>query len=125
MEPKSFQKIFDCISDYLPTNWRKLAFYFAFSGNMSSHKFYVDMGNGYVDCFHMGYTKEILNNIFFPIEDILIEERENMPENKRWSIFTMFAYSTGKFEANYEYGDISKTFVEHQKQWEEKNINLK
>lgn len=34
----------------------------------------------------------------------------------------MFVYSTGKFETNYEYGDISKTFVERQMQWEMKNI---
>lgn len=34
----------------------------------------------------------------------------------------MLVCLTGKFETNYEYGDISKTFVERQMQWEMKNI---
>ena len=124
-EQKNFQKIFDYITDYLPKNWEKLALYFAFSGNMSSHKFYVDTGNGYIDCFHMGYDKSILNNIFLSLEDMLIDERNKLPNDKQWSIFTMFVDSKGKFNVDYQYGDISHDFVERHLQWEEKYINIK
>lgn len=119
MESQNYQEIFNHISGYLPQKWKRVALYFAFSENMTSHKFYVDTGKGYIDCFQLGYEKTVLRQIFFSIEDILIQERESLPKEKQWTVFTMFISSTGKFDTNYEYEDISETFVEYQKNWEE------
>ena len=118
MESQVIQKVFNNVSVYLPSGWKKFALYIAFSGNTSFHKFYVDTGNGYVDCFHLGYDKPTLRNIFISIEDILLEERQKLPQKKTWNIFTMFVYGTGKFEINFGYEDVSDTFLEHHQKWE-------
>ena len=122
MEPKNFQEIFNNILGYLPKKWKKVALYFAFSGNMVSHKFYVDCGKGYIDCFQMGYDKAILRQIFFSIEDILINERESLPEGNVWNVFTMFISASGKFDTNYDYTDLSETFIDYQDNWEKNYI---
>ena len=123
MEPKNFQEIFGIVEDHLPNKWEKFALYIAFVGNMSSHKFFVDSGKGYISCFDLGYEKATLREIFMSIEDILIEEREKLPKKKRWSVFTLLVDSNGEFEANYSYDDISDTFTEYQRNWEKKLIN--
>lgn len=122
MQSEVFQEVFNNIIGYLPKNWKKVALYFAFSGNMTSHKFSVDSGKGYIDCFRLGYEKTVLRQIFFSIEDVLNNERESLPKEKQWSVFTMFVDSNGNFDANYEYDDISETFIEHQRNWEKSFI---
>lgn len=119
MEPKNFQEIYNNLAPYLPNGWKRVALYFAFIGNMTSHKFYVDTGKGYIDCFQLGYKKPTLRQIFDSIEDILILERESLPKEKLWSVFTMFIYAKGKFDSNYAYDDISENFIEYQKSWEQ------
>lgn len=122
MESQNYQKIFNIISKYLPKNWKNLSLYFAFTENMISHKYYVDLGKGYIDCFHLGYDKATLRQIFFPIDNILMQERNELPKSKQWTVFTMFISSSGKFNVNYDYEDISKTFIEYEQKWEEKYI---
>ena len=125
MEQNNFNEIFNCIGEHLPNNWKKLALYFLFSGNMTSRKFYVDNGQGYVDCCNMGYEKTILRQIFYQIEDILYDERNKLPKKDQWSVFTMFVKKSGEFDVKYEYGDFGETFVEHQTNWEKENIYKK
>ena len=122
MESNNFQTIFNIISDYLPKKWDKVAMYFLCSGNMFISKFYVDMGNGFVDCYNLGYQRPVLGRIFRSLEAVLIKERTELPPKNVWSVFTMLVDSNGKFEADYEYEDVSETFIEHQKKWEEKHI---
>jgi hypothetical protein len=63
-----------------------------------------------------------LDNAFRSLRNVLLKERKELPKEKQWSVFTMFVYSTGKFTSNYEYGDVSETFIEYQKNWEKKYI---
>ena len=50
------------------------------------------------------------------------QTRNNLPENKRWSVFTMFISSSGKFKTNFSYDNISKTYIEYRNNWEIENI---
>ena len=122
MEEKRYEEIFSKIKDYLPKEWTKTALYFLFSGNMISHEFYVDSGNGFVSCFNMGYDDSTINNIFDSIENILINEREKLPPKKAWSVFTMFIDKSGKFDIKYDYGNMLNKFIKYQKKWEDKYI---
>ncbi len=122
MENQHYQQIFKIVADYLPKGWKELRLYFAFTDNMISHKFYINMGAGYVDCFHLGLNKGTLRSIFFPINEILANERKELPKDKRWTVFTMFVKSSGAFEVNYDYEDINSTFIEYEQAWEEKYI---
>ena len=122
MESERIQEIFDCAIGYLPSGWKRAAFYFSFVGSMMSHIFYVDTGKGYVDCFRMGYRKEDLRQVFFLIKDILSQERNSLPNDKVWNVFSLIVSSDGTFEAEYCYDDISETFVEHHQQWEKQLV---
>lgn len=122
METNNLQLIFDVISSYLPKKWKKVALYFAISGNLIDPKFYVDLGQGYIDCFQLGYEDNILMDIFFSLEKILTAERNALAAKNKWSVFTMFVTSTGKVEANYEYNDIRDTYIDYQQNWERKYI---
>lgn len=122
MENNNLQEIFDVLLGYLPKKWKKVALYSAASGNMTSTKFYVDCGKGYIDCFHLDYDKTTLIKIFFTIESILSAERKGLTGIHKWTVFTMFVNSKGKVEANYDYTDISETYIDYHAEWEKKNI---
>ena len=125
MEPKKYQEIFSKVYPHLPEKWEKVALYFLFSGNMISHEFYVDSGFGYISCFGLGYNDSTLHSIFNSLEDILTQERAKLPEDKIWSVFTMFVDSSGKFDVNFKYGNMSKNFIKFQEKWEKKYIRQK
>ena len=126
VEPDSeiFQKVYDIISDYLPESWDRLAVYYAVVENMVDFKYYVDEGNGYVDCFKLKeYSKEKFRALRFGIDDVLLEDRKELPQDKQWSVFTMFVLSSGKFETNFGYDNISETFHEYHEKWEKENLD--
>ena len=128
VEPDSqiFQKVYDILLDYLPKSWDRLAIYYAVIDNMVDFKYYVDEGNGYVDCFNLkDYSKEKFRALRFGIDDVLLEDRKKLQQDKQWSVFTMFVSSSGKFETDFSYEDISETFHQFHENWEKENITNK
>lgn len=126
VEPDSeiFQKVYDIISYYLPESWGRLAIYYAVVDNIVDFKYYLDEGKGYVDCFNLkDYSKEKFRDLRFAIDDVLLEDRKHLPQDKQWSVFTMFISSSGKFETNFSYEDISETFHQYHEKWEKENLD--
>ncbi len=119
-----FQKIYNTMVDYVPKQWERLAIFFAIVDNMFEFKYFVDSGEGYVDCFSLKeYKSTPFNILAFKIKKILSSERNNLPKEKQWSVFTMFVQSSGKFQVDYMYDDISENLISYREEWEEKHIN--
>ena len=124
--PQLFQKVYDVISDYLPEEWKRVAIYYAVVDNIVDFKYYLDEGKGYVDCFNLkDYSKEKFRDLRFAIDDVLLEDRKHLQQDKQWSVFTMFISSTGKFETNFSYDNISEDFHKWHENWEKENITNK
>ena len=125
-DPQMFQGVYNLISEHLPENWDKLAVYYAISGSMFEFKYYVDSGKGYVDYNNLKeYDENNFYKLTIDVHSFIKQTRNNLPENKRWSVFTMFISSSGKFETNFSYDDISKTYIEYRNNWEKENIKKK
>ena len=125
-DPQMFHGVYNLISEHLPENWDKLAVYYATSGSMFELKYYVDSGKGYVDCNNLKeYDENNFYKLTIDVHSFIKQIRSNLPENKRWSVFTMFISSSGKFETNFSYDDISKSYIEYRNNWEKENIKNK
>ena len=125
-DPQMFQGVYDLISEHLPEKWDRLAVYYAVDGNMIDFKYYVDEGKGYIDCYSKkDRNREKHRELRFALDEILYDERLRLEPKKRWSVFTMFVYSSGKFETNFSYEDISENTLAYHQKWEKENIKNK
>ena len=117
-----FQEIYEIISVYLPKKWKKIAFYASVTDNSIGCKFYVHNGKEYLDCYDLGYDESEIIKSLLSIQNILINERKNLEKEKRFTEFEMLIDSTGKFNVNYGYEDISETKIQRELDWVNKNI---
>lgn len=125
-DPQMFQGVYNLILKHLPEKWERLAVYYATAGSMFELKYYVDSGMGYVDCCNLKeYDENNFYKLTIDVHSLIKQTRNNLPEDKRWSVFTMFISSSGKFETNFSYDDISKTYIEYRNKWENENIKNK
>ena len=86
-------------------------------------KYYVDKGDGYVDCYLLeGFEAKEFYNLAMDLKQILSAERNTLPKRKQWSVFTMSVASTGKFNVEYFYDNISKTYITYRQEWENKHV---
>ncbi len=116
------KEILKVITKYTKKKWHKLALYFAFCKNVISYKFYLDLGNGYINGFNLGYDKLTLRKLYFSISDIFTEEKEKLPKDM-WGILTLEATADGKINFDYNVDDITETFPEHDQKWSEQYEN--
>ena len=89
-----------------------------------SMKFYSENGDKkYTDCFSMpGASKAALIKLFMSIDKELSKQRNEIEENKAWTIFTMKVDSDGHMKAIYEYDDHSEDMVAYESAWEKKYL---
>lgn len=61
-----------------------MAIYYAVVDNIVDFKYYLDEGKGYVDCFNLkDYSKEKFRDLRFAIDDVLLEDRKHLPQDKQ------------------------------------------
>ena len=117
------QQIHGAIANHLPDSWERYVIYFAISNNMFEFKYYVDEGKGFVDCYALaGYDDSAFYSLALEIKQMLSFERNKLPKRKQWSVFTMSVASTGKFNVEYFYDNISKTYITYRQEWEAKHV---
>ena len=118
-----FQDVFSKIEDHLPSDWQRVAIYFAKVNKMMDFKYYVDTGDGYVVNLRLAdYDGLECAKLTIAIDKLLMAERDKLPKKQQWSVFTMFIDSSGKFKVDYYYDNISKTFPQYKADWESKFI---
>ena len=123
MDAKTFQTVFDKISDFLPQGWKKMVFFAGYTSGSYSMKFYSENGDGkYMDCFQIpGISKGQLMKAFMDIDHVLSEQRKDLG-SKAWTVFTMAADANGRMRTDFEYDDHSRDMVSYEKSWEEKYL---
>lgn len=119
-----YQNVFDILSEVLPQNWQKVAFYAEYTEGSYSMKYYVDFGDGkYVDCYKIkGITKANLIKAFMKINKELAIVRQQLPSEKRWNVITLLVENTGKFRAEYDYEDIAENTLQYHEKWKSKYL---
>ena len=125
MDEINLQAIFNEVQQYMSNDWKQIAVYCAVLDNMHETKFYADFGRGFIDCFDMGIDTDTLLNIFSNIEKPLMEQREQLPKKKRWSVFTMMVSNTGDVNAKFDYSDIRNRTIEYGMNWEKDVLKIK
>lgn len=117
MEREKVEIILDYVTKRLSLKWKKIAFYYAFNKTAWSCDFFVDTGNGYNDCYHIGVDNTVLREISFTINNqYLGGEKELLPLDM-WGILTFEATSKGNLDFNYQIENLNETFPDHVEQW--------
>lgn len=125
MEAKVLQLIFDHFFQYFSKKWVRIALYCSFVDDIVNPKLFIDIGKGYIDCYQTQYKTQELLHLFFEIEEILSHERKKLSNINRWNVFTMTIDNNGTINADYDYSNISDSFMEHQFNWIKSHIRIK
>ena len=122
MEKMCFNTVFNYLYESLPDNWDRVVFYAMLSEGRYTMKYFVDFGDGkMIDCFTLkNISKSSLFKVFSDIYNVLKEQIENLPQKEQWSSFIMQINGDGSFNANFDYEDISNSFVEKTKDIEKR-----
>ena len=122
MNEIDFQGIFDELQEALPEDWKRVAFYAAYTEGSYSMKFYSDLGDGkYIDCFQTSnFNKAQLIKLFMSIDKQLsVARKKCTPE---WTMLTMVVDETGTMRTDFDYGDMSDRMVEYERKWKERYL---
>ena len=123
MNEKLFQNIFEKIQDVLPHDWKRVMFYAGYTKGSYSMKYYVDNGDGYIDCFNLGNIKKTqLIQLFMSIDKIISCERKSLEENNKWTVLSMFVSSDGMVKTEFDYTDISENIISYENKWKQKYL---
>ena len=124
MNDKIFQEVFDMLQEYLPTEWKKVVVYAAYSAGSYSINFHVmKADNLYVDCYNLKTcSKAQLIKLFMNINRVLEPSRKATTGKSAWTVFTMIVDNEGNMKTNFDYEDISETSIAYEKKWKEKYL---
>ena len=125
MEQVLVTNVYNYIVDNLLSKCKKIALYYYSFNGVTSRKFYVDFGDGFKDCFNMGYDRSIIRNILNNIERIITESKIILNKNEKWNLMTLLMKSNKKFDIEFKFVDLSQTYLEHQKERENQYIYFK
>ena len=119
-----YQKIYDELEKYFPAGWNKVIYYAEYGEGVYQMEFFVsDYKGEYIKCFDIpGVTMRELLDTFKIIDGYIKKTRSNLSEKDRWTNMTVTMYSTGKFEAHFDYTDLSENGYEYKKAWKKQYL---
>lgn len=118
-----FQRVFDCIDEFLPEQWNKVVFYAEYDEGSYCIEFWVNVGSGYVKCYDLpGIPRTELRRAFADADEFICSERETLSENDLWSSMTMVVKNNGKVQVDYDYTDLTEVAYEHKQAWKKKYL---
>ncbi len=117
-----YQFIFDELSKYLVTDWKKLIVYLEYGKKYYSFSFYIKENNEYIKCYDLPYVSEKELAVSFDrIHKIMSEERKN-EKCELWSNMTMIVTNDGRMHTDFDYTDISQGLFQFRKTWKSKYL---
>ena len=118
---KEFQRIYDELEPYLPSEWKKLVAYFEYGEASYSFSFYVKEGKNYIKCYDIpGIKESSLDKSFRKIDEFLSLARKT--EEELWSNMTVVINNSGKIHADFDYTDLSGGSYQYKKNWKNKYL---
>ena len=124
MNDTIYQKVFDTIDPFLPKGWTDIVLYVGYTVGSYTMKYYVrDVDGKYTDCFSQNdISKSSLIKAFVKIDKLLTDERKQLDDKHKWSVFTLIVTNKGLMKAEFDYQDISKNAIQYENVWKEKYI---
>ena len=122
MDEKIFQDVFDLIEGYLPEKWTQTVFFAGYTIGSYSMKFYSRTEDeDFIDCFKMNeISRATLIKVFRKINSVLSSQRDALPEEKKWTVFTLIVDSDLHMKALFEYEDHTEDRIEYEENWRTK-----
>lgn len=123
MDEKYLQEIFSVLEGVLPLKWNNVAFYASYSTGSYSMKYFVDCGQGYIDCFSLAEVKRTqVIRAFLSIDKIISAKRNSLDEKNRWNLIGIFVDSAGKINVEFDYSNINENYIEYEQDWKAKHL---
>ncbi len=123
MNPDIIQQIFDELQNCLPEDWQRVALRFEDVPDVkTSVKFYVNCGQGYIQCFDLVEDIRVLYPTLVSIKDILTKEKATLPQKDKWTVFTFIVDEQGDFNAYYDYDYRAENELDYEAEWEKKYL---
>lgn len=119
-----YQKIYDKLERFFPEGWNKVVYYAEYGEGVYQMEFFVSVRDGeYIKCFDIpGVTMRELLNSFKIIDRYMQEARSNLSEKDKWTNLTVIMCSTGKFDAHFDYTDLSQNGYEYKEAWKKQYL---
>lgn len=129
-DKETYKYIAEKLQPVLPVSWNKVCLYAEIQENSYEILFYCFV-NGQakpIQCYDLPEIYDIeedkIDATFDEINSVLNNVWKNSEgkDKKCWSNFTFIFESTGKFNAYYDYTDLSEGSYEYKKVWKEKYL---
>lgn len=121
MDNKTFQLIFDEVSDFLPEKWDRLVIHLVYGVSSYKFSFYVKNGDEYIKCFNLdGVDDEQLLEAFERIDEKISLERDKLVE--KWYELTMLIGSDLDMHADFDYELYQGNEYKHYLKWKNKYL---
>lgn len=117
-----YQKIFDRILVFLPSNWQKVIVYLEYGDESYSMSFYVKDHNAYLNCFDLpDVIEDDLYSAFDEIDGFVSEERDKTKSNN-WANMTMSVDNKGNMHTDFDYTDLSENGYAYESAWKKRYL---
>lgn len=115
-----YQKIFDEIDKYLPSEWNKLVAYFEYGEESYSFEFYVKVKETFIKCYDLpDVSEEDLFVSFKAIDKLIVPQRTG---NQKWTNMTMVVDNEGNMHTDFDYTDLNDCAYQYMKDWKSKYL---
>ncbi len=132
LQQKMYQGIFNVFQKFLQKKWKKVDFHAFYTDDSFGFKFFVlTANNEWEDCFNL-YDKEAIRKLFNTLDELIIDERSQLPNRHKWYILNLIFDCSGHFEVSYDYADNVKDddeklmtyLLREEKEWSKKFDNI-
>lgn len=118
-----YEKLFGELMNVVPAEWDRIVLYVEYTAASYSFKYFVKVGNKYIDCFDLkGVSEELLIEKFMKFDEIIRPSRAELSGENKWSVMTIIFQNDGNFNAEFDYTDISENSVEYFQKWKAKYL---
>lgn len=124
MSKLDYQQVIECVKQYLPANWKKIALFYWFVDDVVAFDLYIDSGKGFVMYRDMGMSRQTGIDIFVKLQKVMKANRKSLKESEQWTAFAMKVDSNGKFTVNYDYEYAGEDLIEYEDTWVKKHLKL-
>lgn len=123
-ENNIYQKIYDELEKYFPAEWKKAVYYAEYGEGVYQMEFFISVKEGvYQKCFDLpGVSMDELLKSFKNIDKDIKETRQKLNGKDIWTNLTVTIYCSGKFDAHFDYTDLTECGYEYKEGWKKKYL---
>jgi len=122
IDDKTYQKIYDELSKYLLSGWKKIVVYLEYGEGSYAYSLYEKIGDGFTNGYDLpGVSEKEIDASFRKIDKLILKERKK-EKGDLWTNMTMIVTKSGDFKADFDYTDLSEGTYQFKKNWKKKYL---